>query len=46
MPVYISDCTRLRRFGDWRPQRGRREILDDTFTWIPANERAVRHAIS
>ena len=46
VPVYISDCTYLRRFGDWRPQRGPRHILEDTFTWIRANERAVRHAIS
>jgi CDP-paratose 2-epimerase len=46
VPLYISDCTYLGEFSDWRPRRDARQILEDTFTWIRAHEGAVRHAIS
>jgi CDP-paratose 2-epimerase len=44
--IYISDCDRLFGHTDWRPQRGPREILDDTFEWIRANEAAVTAALT
>ncbi|HEV7461053.1 MAG TPA: NAD-dependent epimerase/dehydratase family protein [Solirubrobacteraceae bacterium] len=39
--IYVSDCARLHRLTDWRPQRGPRRVLEDTVSWIADNERAV-----
>jgi CDP-paratose 2-epimerase len=46
VPLYISDCTALGELSDWRPRRGPQQILEDTFAWIRAHERDLRHAIS
>ena len=43
--VYLSDCERLFGLTDWRPRRDARRTLEDTLTWIAANERAVRTAL-
>ena len=46
VPFYASDCSRLFGRTDWRPTRAPRAVLEDTFDWIQANERAVLSAIS
>jgi CDP-paratose 2-epimerase len=43
--IYISDTTALRRFSDWQPQRGAREILHDIHGWLRENERAVARTL-
>jgi CDP-paratose 2-epimerase len=43
--VYLSDCERLFGVTDWRPRRDARRTLEDTLTWIAANERAVQTAL-
>jgi CDP-paratose 2-epimerase len=43
--IYISDCARLRRRTDWRPERSPRRVLEDICSWIAQNERAVRGAL-
>jgi CDP-paratose 2-epimerase len=45
VPIYISDCARLRGLTEWRPQRGPREILKDIHDWITTNERALASAL-
>lgn len=45
IPIYISDCSRLFGLTPWRPQRGPRQILEDVFRWIRANEPAVQSAL-
>ncbi len=41
VPIYISDCTRLREHCLWRPRRMPEDVLQDIFEWIHDNERAV-----
>jgi CDP-paratose 2-epimerase len=43
--IYLSDCARLAGHTDWQPRRGPREVLEDIFTWVNQNERAVRSAL-
>jgi CDP-paratose 2-epimerase len=43
--IYVSDCTRLRGLTDWQPRREPRRVLEDIFTWVSDNERAVRAAL-
>jgi CDP-paratose 2-epimerase len=43
--IYLSDCTRLHGLTDWQPQRGPRRVLEDVFSWVADNERAVRAAL-
>jgi CDP-paratose 2-epimerase len=45
VPIYISDCGALFDRTDWRPQRGAREILADTFNWIDRHEPLLRKVI-
>jgi CDP-paratose 2-epimerase len=42
---YVSDCSALFAYTDWRPRRGPREVLADTFGWTSDNERLVRSAL-
>lgn len=42
IPVYISDCQRLRELTDWQPRKGATEILGDVHRWICAHEADVR----
>jgi len=45
VPLYLSDCRRLFARTDWRPQRSPRQVLQDTYAWIKANEREVLGAL-
>jgi CDP-paratose 2-epimerase len=41
VPIYISDCSELRRRSDWTPRRGPREILEDIHAWLREHERTL-----
>ena len=45
VPVYISDCARLRGLDDWRPQRDAGRILSDIHGWIAADEERILAAL-
>jgi CDP-paratose 2-epimerase len=45
IPVYLSDCSRLEGMTAWRPRRDAHTILEDTFSWIVANEHVVRQTL-
>lgn len=45
VPVYISDCARLRELSEWRPRRGPAEILSDIHAWIRSHEEVVRRTL-
>jgi CDP-paratose 2-epimerase len=45
VPVYLSDCTRLRGMTSWHPQRTAPEVLVDIHAWVRANEGALLHAL-
>jgi CDP-paratose 2-epimerase len=45
VPFFAADCGRLFDRTSWRPARGPRDILEDTFEWIRDNESAVRAAL-
>jgi CDP-paratose 2-epimerase len=36
--LYVSDCGALFEHTEWRPRRGPREILEDTWRWMRDNE--------
>jgi len=44
--IYLSDCNRLHGLSDWQPQREPRRVLDDIFSWISENERAVKAVLA
>ena len=41
VPIYISDCSKLRGMCDWRPRRGPRETLADTVAWLESNRQVL-----
>ena len=43
--IYVSDCARLEQHTDWRPKLSPRRVLEDIFSWVGENERAVRTAL-
>jgi CDP-paratose 2-epimerase len=45
IPIYISDCSRLREMTAWRARRGPAEILSDIHTWIAEHESALAQAL-
>jgi CDP-paratose 2-epimerase len=45
VPIYISDCTRLAGYTNWRPERSARRVLEDIFLWLQDNEQAVLRAL-
>jgi CDP-paratose 2-epimerase len=45
VPLYATDCRRLFERTDWRPRRTPRRVLEDTLSWIEANERDVLAAL-
>jgi CDP-paratose 2-epimerase len=45
VPLYISDCTRLFDLTAWRPQRGARDVLVDTYAWADQHADLVAAAI-
>lgn len=44
--IYISDTSGVRARTGWAPSRSPAEILQDIFTWINANEGALRHVLA
>jgi CDP-paratose 2-epimerase len=44
--IYLSDCKRLRGLTDWQPERAPRRVLEDIFSWVADNERAVKAALA
>jgi CDP-paratose 2-epimerase len=46
VPIYISDTRGLRRFTDWTPRNGPREILTDIFDWVHEHERQLAPALA
>jgi CDP-paratose 2-epimerase len=46
VPVYISDCARLFRMNEWRPQRSAERILADIHEWIAADPEAIADALN
>jgi len=42
IPVYLSDCTYLKKFYAWEPKRSVRDIVQDTHLWIRENEKVLR----
>jgi CDP-paratose 2-epimerase len=45
VPVYLSDCSRLRSQTSWRPRRGPRDVLADLLDWAAENEDSLRAAL-
>ncbi len=45
VPVYLSDCSRLRSLTSWRPSRGPRVVLADLLTWIREHEDSLKAAL-
>jgi CDP-paratose 2-epimerase len=45
VPLYVSDSSLLHSRTDWRPRRGARQVLEDTYSWISANEELVAEAL-
>jgi CDP-paratose 2-epimerase len=41
VPLYISDCARLRALTSWRPRRSAADVLTDTQRWIVENEAVI-----
>jgi CDP-paratose 2-epimerase len=44
--IYISDTRGLRRWTDWTPRSGPREILTDIFNWVHEHERQLAPALA
>ena len=44
--IYISDARALRRWTDWTPRSGPREILTDIFDWVNEHERELAAALA
>jgi CDP-paratose 2-epimerase len=42
VPIFVSDCSALFAYTDWRPQKGARSILVDISSWVTENESALR----
>jgi CDP-paratose 2-epimerase len=45
MRIYLSDCSRLFERTAWRPRRGPRDILADTFDWIDNNAELLERTL-
>jgi len=45
VPIYISDCARLFGHTSWRPRRGPREVLADTWEWICEHASPLKGAL-
>ena len=44
--IYLSDCSKLHSFTDWRPSRPPDEIMRDIVGWIAANESGLGRLLS
>jgi CDP-paratose 2-epimerase len=45
VPVYISDCSRLFGFTDWRPQHSAEAVLADIHDWIAGDPEGIASAL-
>jgi CDP-paratose 2-epimerase len=45
VPIYLSDCSRLRSLSSWRPRRTPRDVLADLLDWSAAHEGSLRAAL-
>jgi CDP-paratose 2-epimerase len=45
VPIYLSDCTRLFEFDEWRPKRGAEQVLADIHEWIAADPERIATAL-
>ncbi len=45
VPVYLSDCSRLRSLTSWRPRRGAHDVLADLLDWSAVHEDELRAAL-
>jgi CDP-paratose 2-epimerase len=45
VPIYLSDCTRLFEFNEWRPKRGAEQVLADIHEWIAADPERIAAAL-
>lgn len=39
--IFLADCAQLFRRTSWRPRRSVRQIVEDTYAWVRANEAAL-----
>ena len=46
VPIYVSDCSRVRELGGWAPRRSARQVLEDIDAWIGENETMLKAALS
>lgn len=42
IPLYITDNTKITGIIGWKPKRGIKEIVTDTFNWINKNEKQLK----
>lgn len=42
IPIYISDCRKVKNSCNWQPQRNVEKILTDIYTWIKENEEQLK----
>ena len=45
VPIYLSDCTRLFGFDEWRPRRSAEQVLADIHEWVAADEERIAEAL-
>ena len=45
VPIYLSDCTRLFEFDEWRPKRSAEQVLADIHEWIAADPERIAAAL-
>lgn len=42
IPLYISDCSKLYTFTNWRPKRSIEDLASDVFYWLNKNEKVLK----
>jgi CDP-paratose 2-epimerase len=42
IPVYLSDCTKIKQFAGWSPQRSVHRVLQDILSWLQENKGSLR----
>jgi CDP-paratose 2-epimerase len=44
--IYVSDCTKLNRLTQWKPQRSLKKLLSDTYSWMKLNEHNLKNILN
>lgn len=46
--VYVSNCDRINEInkGAWKPQKGMKDLVRDTFEWLKANESNLKNILN